>query len=109
MIWQIKDTIRRTQDGGIVTVKWQVYKAEVHIGPDGKEHVVTGARRGTSFFEPSPSSESFIAYENVSKQDVISWIESKENVAEIEAKIDASIEMQKKHIDSYANGTPWRD
>jgi len=108
MIWQIKDTIRRTEDGGIVTVKWRAYKAEVHIGPDGKEHVVTGMRRGTSSFEPSPASNSFIPYDNVSKQDVISWLEAAEDAAEIEAKIDASIKVQKGHIDSYANGTPWR-
>jgi len=108
MIWQIKDTIRRTQDGGIVTVKWRVYKAEAHISPDGQEQIVRGMRSGTSSFQPSPQSESFIPYENVSKQDVISWLEAEEDVAEIEAKIDASIQMQKNQIDSYANGTPWK-
>lgn len=48
----------------------------------------------------SPTPEEFVSYEDLTKEEVESWLEASLDVAEIDANLDAQIELKKNPVDA---------
>jgi hypothetical protein len=46
----------------------------------------------------SPTPEEFVSYDDLTKEEVESWLEANLNVSEIDANLDAQIELEKNPI-----------
>jgi hypothetical protein len=91
--WTISQLDRQTSDGLVTTAHWRVDAV------DG-EH--SAGAYGTVGFERG---ESFIAYESLTKEQVIAWVKDKLDVEVIEASLAAQIEAKKNPTN--AVGVPW--
>ena len=92
--WTIAQLERNTD--GVVTAHWRASDV------DG-EH--SGSSYGTCSFTPDPTDQAFIAYEDLSEADVLSWVESQLDVHDIEASIAGQISESKQPAVSV--GVPW--
>lgn len=86
MNWTI-NTLEYTNDDdkGVIVAHWDCTKA------DGDYN---GRVYGACSFSPDPSSESYIAYESLTKEDVLGWIHEQVSKDETEAKVQAQIDAQ---------------
>tara|TARA_B100001057_G_C22331120_1_gene749546 strand:- start:264 stop:566 length:303 start_codon:yes stop_codon:yes gene_type:complete len=86
MIWKI-NTLEYTNDSdkGVVIAHWCCSKT------DGD---YTGSCYGACSFSPDPGSESYIAYESLTKDDVFGWIHEQVSKDETESKVQAQIDAQ---------------
>ena len=91
--YSISQLDRQTSDGLVTTAHWRVDAV------DG-EH--SACSYGTVGFERGTS---FTAYDSLTEAQVIAWVKDKLEVAEIEANLEAQIEIQKNPIK--ATGVPW--
>jgi len=91
--WTIEQLDRQTADGLVTTAHYTVNAVD-------EEH--TAGFYGTVGFERG---ESFIAYESLTKAQVIEWVKDKLDVESIEASLAAQIESLKNPVT--ATGTPW--
>lgn len=64
---------------------------EVNWSITGKTDKASWSIEGSTKL-PTPSSTDFVAWENLTKENVVSWIEATENVQELKDKICAKIE-----------------
>jgi hypothetical protein len=48
----------------------------------------------------NPAPEEFVSYEDLTKEEVESWLEASLDVAEIDANLDAQVELKKNPIDA---------
>ena len=97
--WTIAQLERNATDGGVVIAHYRVN------GVDGE---YTQGAYGTYNFEPDPSAEGFVAFDDLTEATVIQWIKDgfgAEKVTEIENAITAKIEEQKNPV--VVAGMPW--
>jgi hypothetical protein len=92
-IWAIAQLDRQTSDGLVTTAHWRVDAI------DG-EH--TAGSYGAVYFERG---DTFIAYELLTKDQIIAWVKEKLNVEAIETNLAAQIESLKNPV--IATGVPW--
>lgn len=64
--WQIDDMKRNTETGGVSQVFWTVWATR-------QEKYVTEIN-GSVELSPDPESDSFIAYDDLTQDNVISWV-----------------------------------
>ena len=94
--WTIAQLERNTSDDGVVTAHWRASDV------DG-DH--SGSNYGTCSFTPDPTDLAFIAYEDLTEADVLSWVASELDAEAIEASIAAQIAESKEPVVSV--GVPW--
>ena len=98
--WTIANLERNTADGGVVVAHYRV---------DAVDGEYTAGAYGTQGFTPDASADGFIAFENLTEETVISWVQEAiggaEKVAEIEAALQAKIDEDKNP--TVVAGLPW--
>ena len=91
--WTIAQLDRQTSDGLVTTAHWRV---------DAVDGEYSAGSYGTVGFERG---DTFIAYDSLTKAQVIAWVKDKLDVAEIEAGLQAQIDALKTPVT--ATGVPW--
>ena len=94
--WTIPMTEYTKANGGIFTVHWRVSKTEGDY---------SASSYGTCSFTPDESAEDFVAFDDLTEEVVLGWVQATMDVEALEASFDASIELQKNPVN--ASGLPW--
>jgi cytochrome c1 len=94
--WTISTLERELSDGGVVIAHWRA------TAVDGD---FSASSYGTCGFTPDPSASGFIAYDSLTEEDVIGWVQAAVDKYEIEASLAAQIEEDKNP--TQAAGVPW--
>ena len=87
-------------DKGVVIAHWRVTEEET-VGED----TYTASSYGTASFTPDASADGYIAYDSLTEETVIDWVQESLNAADVEAGLTANIEAQK--TPATLAGTPW--
>jgi len=98
VIWTIS-TLERNTDNGVVVAHWRASDV------DG-DH--SGSSYGTCGFTPDASADGYVAYDNLTEENVIGWVKGsmgEEAVTGVEDSIAAQIAESKAPAISV--GTPW--
>jgi len=96
--WTIS-TLERNTDNGVVVAHWRASDS------DG-DH--SGSSYGTCGFTPDASADGYVAYDNLTEENVIGWVKGsmgEEAVTGVEDSIAAQIADSKAPAISV--GTPW--
>jgi len=96
--WNIS-TLERNTDNGVVVAHWRASDV------DG-DH--SGSSYGTCGFTPDASADGYVAYDNLTEENVIGWVKDsmgEEAVTGVEDSIAAQIADSKAPAISV--GTPW--
>ena len=96
--WNIS-TLERNTDNGVVVAHWRATDV------DG-DH--SGSSYGTCGFTPDASADGYVAYDNLTEENVIGWVKGsmgEEAVTGVEDSIAAQIADSKAPAISV--GTPW--
>jgi hypothetical protein len=96
--WNIS-TLERNTDNGVVVAHWRASDV------DG-DH--SGSSYGTCGFTPDASADGYVAYDNLTEENVIGWVKGsmgEEAVTGVEDSIAAQIADSKAPAISV--GTPW--
>ena len=94
--WRIAQLDRQTDTGGVIATHWDASSVE-------GDCVVTV--HGYVSFMPDPNAPDFIAYDQLTETDVLTWVWGNVNKEEIEADLVVQIEAQKRPITRI--GLPW--
>jgi len=100
--WQIHDMKRNSSDNGVFEVSWAVWAV--------REEKYVAEINGVVSLIPDPSSDSFIAFENLTQDNVIAWVK---NVLDVDAvEQEAKNKLNTLHPASNVTpmvqgGTPW--
>lgn len=89
-------TLESNTDGGVIVAHWRVNKAS-------GENVATSY--GTVGFTPDASAEGYVAYDSLTEETVIGWVQEAIDTEELEASLDADLAEQASP--SVIVGTPW--
>ncbi len=89
-------TLESNTDGGVIVAHWQVNKAS-------GENVATSY--GTVSFTPDSSAEGYVAYDSLTEETVIGWVQEALDTEALEATLDADLAEQASP--SVTVGTPW--
>lgn len=92
--------------GGVIVAHWRV-TAEQTEGTGDDAVTYTAASYGTQGFTPDPSSDGYIAYDDLTESDVLGWVwaQSDDWQANVEDSLQAQIDGQ--ITPATATGTPW--
>ena len=95
MNWKI-NTLEYTNDNdkGVVTAHWDCSHTET-VGEGDDALSYSGRRYGSCSFQPDASSEDYIAFDDLTEEIVLGWVQSTLDVEEVEASLLAQIEEQK--------------
>ena len=94
-IWVIEQMNRLTSDGFVVNAAWRCNTT------DGEFYATN---YGTCGWTQQPG-EQYIPYEDLTQEQVISWVQDTVGKDTIESGLNAQIEAQKNPVT--ANGLPW--
>jgi hypothetical protein len=89
-------TLESNTDGGVIVAHWQVNKAS------GK-NVATSY--GIVGFTPDSSADGYVAYDSLTEDSVIAWVQASLDTTALEASLDADLAEQASP--SVTVGTPW--
>lgn len=89
-------TLESNTDGGVIVAHWQVNKAS-------GENVATSY--GTVSFTPDSSAEGYVAYDSLTEDAVVAWVQEALDTEALEASLDADLAEQASP--SVTVGTPW--
>ena len=95
LTWSIVD-LERNPDNGVVVAHWVAEDSE-------GEH--SASRYGSCGFVPEPTSDGYIAYENLNADTVIAWVKSAVDEDAVAENIAAQIARLK--IPPLKSGVPW--
>lgn len=100
--WKIHDMKRNTSDSGVFQVSWVVWAVR-------EEKYVTEIN-GVIELTPDPASDSFIAYDDLTQDNVIAWVHGVLDKDTVEQ--EARNKLNKLHpllesAPAEASGTPW--
>ena len=105
--WSVSNMTRNEADGGVVTVYWSC------VASDGTFSATEG---GKLRCEPDASADDFVAYADLTQDDVLGWvytslIEGEETADEAKARIEANrtgkVQGQIDRASAQAEGMPW--
>ena len=94
--WSISTLERELSDGGVIVAHWRA------TAVDGD---FSASSYGTCGFTPDPSASGFIAYDSLTEEDVIGWVQAEVDKDAIEASLAAKIEADKNPTKGV--GVPW--
>lgn len=89
-------TLESNTDGGVIVAHWRVNKAS-------GENVATSY--GTVSFTPDATAEGYVAYDSLTEDAVIAWVQEAIDTEALEASLDADLAEQASP--SVTVGTPW--
>jgi hypothetical protein len=89
-------TLESNTDGGVIVAHWQVNKAS-------GENVATSY--GTVSFTPDASADGYVAYDSLTEDAVVAWVQESLDTEALEASLDADLAEQASP--SVTVGTPW--
>jgi hypothetical protein len=101
--WTIHQLERKSDDGFVLNVHWRYAMIDYD-----KEKTYYADTYGVASFTENTESESYIPYENLTEEIVISWVKDyigQEQLQEIELNLSTQIEQQKKP--TILVGLPW--
>ena len=104
--WTIS-TLERNTDNGVVVAHWRATDSEV-VSTDDDAVTHSGSSYGTCGFTPDASADGYVAYDNLTEENVVGWVKDsmgEEAVTGVEDSIAAQIEESKAPAISV--GTPW--
>ena len=88
---------RKPEHGEVVTVHWTA-----SLEQDG----VAASTYGADSFEPDTESENFVPFEELIEEDVVGWLEAKQDWLEhVQNQLDSEIESQRNP--PMLHGLPW--
>ena len=105
--WSVSNMTRNEADGGVVTVYWSC------VASDGTYSATEG---GKLRCEPDASADDFVAYADLTEDDVLGWvytslIEGEETADEAKERIEANrtgkVQGQIDRASAQAEGMPW--
>lgn len=91
--WDVVQLERNASDGGVTVVHW------IARGTEGD---LSAKRVGTVSLTPDASAADFIAFDSLTKETVLGWVEGKDD---IESSINE--ELLDKQNPTSLNGLPW--
>lgn len=95
--WKIIEMERNTADGGVVVAHWDC------TGVD--ENGIAGRVYGAASFTPDATDPNFVAFEDLTEEDVLAWVHAAEDK---EAKEEAiANEIAAKVNPVVSKGMPW--
>jgi len=102
--WEINNMKRNTTDDGVFEVFWSVWAVR-------EEKYVTEIN-GSIELTPDPTSDSFISYENLSQDNVISWVHGNLDRNVIEQAVTDKLNtlhpiVNEENVPVSSNGIPW--
>jgi len=97
--WAITEVERDPETGGIKKIHWRYM---------GKEGDIFFERFDVLNVQPDPNSSNFVPYENVTKEMVISWLETElaDKIPELQQELTTQIETAKNEVVNIS-GLPW--
>ena len=98
--WTIANLERNVADGGVTVAHWRVTESET-VGED----TFTASAYGTVGFTPDPDADGFVAYDDLTEDDVMLWVWADVDKDATEAALTAKIEADKNPVS--ASGVPW--
>ena len=98
--WTIANLERNVADGGVTVAHWRVTEFET-VGDD----TFTASAYGTVGFTPDPDADDFVAYDDLTEDDVMAWVWADVDQDATEAALTAKIEADKNPVS--ASGVPW--
>lgn len=105
--WTISTLERNSSDDGVIVAHWRATDSEVvGTGDDAVTH--SGSSYGTCGFTPDASADGYVAYDNLTEENVIGWVKGsmgEEAVTAIEDSIAAQIAELK--APAISAGVPW--
>lgn len=110
VIWSITDTeYNNDSDKGVVHAAWKCTDSET-VGSGDSAVVHTGTVAGMESFTPNPSADGYVAFDDLTEANVISWVKATlgtDGVNVVKDKIAAQITKSKTPPTSW--GKPWSD
>ena len=105
--WDIPSVDRQVSSGLINNIHWRLKAVETI---DGTEY--TSECYGSKGMSGDPSSSDFIAYADVTKENVITWVKAAldnddYNASSSELEADLQKQINEKASPVQASGTPW--
>ena len=94
--WTIANLERNVADGGVTVAHWRVTEV------DGD---YTASAYGTVGFTPDADADDFVAYDDLTEDDVMTWVWADVDQDATEAALTAKIEADKNPVS--ADGVPW--
>ena len=98
--WTIANLGRNVADGGVTVAHWRVTESET-VGED----TFTASAYGTVGFTPDADADDFVAYDDLTEDDVMAWVWADVDQEATEAALTAKIEADKNPVS--ASGVPW--
>jgi hypothetical protein len=89
-------TLESNTDGGVTVAHWQVSKTS-------GDNVATSY--GTVGFTPDSSADGYTAYDSLTEESVIAWVQASLDTESLEASLDADLAEQASPTTIV--GTPW--
>ena len=83
-------------DGGVIVAHWQVSKTSGDF---------TASSYGTCSFTPDAEAEGYVAYDSLTEEAVIGWVQEELDTESLEASLDADLAEQESP--SVTVGVPW--
>ena len=94
--WTIANLERNLADGGVTVAHWRVTKV------DGD---YSASSYGTVGLTPDATADDFVAYDSLTEDVVLGWVQAEVDQTEVEAGLTANIAEQK--TPATATGMPW--
>jgi hypothetical protein len=96
--WKIANTERYIENDGIFIVHWRC---------NGTEGDHTASAYGTVSFTPDPSADGFVAYDSLTEETVLGWVNESVDKTETEAAIQSKLDLLANPVT--ASGMPWAE
>lgn len=94
--WQISQLERTADNGGVIVAHWSC--SDTQDGYSGRVY-------STASWQPDPSAEGFIPYDQLTEADVIGWVQAEVDKDATEAAVQAQIDALKNPV--VLKGVPW--
>ena len=102
--WTIANLERNVADGGVTVAHWRVTEEET-VGTGDDAVTYTASAYGTCGFTPDADADDFVAYDDLTEDDVMAWVWADVDQDATEAALTAKIEADKNPVS--ADGVPW--
>jgi len=102
--WTIANLERNLADGGVTVAHWRVTESET-VGTGDDAVTYSASSYGTVGFTPDADADGFVAYDDLTEDDVMAWVWADVDQDATEAALTAKIEADKNPVS--ADGMPW--
>ena len=89
-------TLESNTDGGVIVAHWRVSKTSGDF---------TASSYGTCSFTPDAEAEGYVAYDSLTEEAVVGWVQGELDTEALEASLDADLAEQASP--SVTVGVPW--